>query len=257
MWRRDGGLRLSRARGIDSVTSHCHDMRHARRRSLLRSPNSPTWPGSRRAPSATTSPRGCCPPSASRDPAAKYGAGHLARLRLIRRLQAEHLPLAEIRRRLEGLDDETIRELADAASRRRRPTPRSSTCGPSWAGRGRVAATLRTGARPIPRPGTGHARRSRRPARVPGPAARHGAGGRAVRHADAVADAARPRRRRPSARRRRPRRPDAAGERSQWERIVLAPDVELHIRRPLTRSQNKQVDRLVTIARELLEEDRS
>jgi hypothetical protein len=45
-------------------------------------------------------------------------------------------------------------------------------------------------------------------------------------------------------------------ERSQWERIVLAPDVELHIRRPLARAQNKQVDRLVTIARELLEEDR-
>ena len=47
------------------------------------------------------------------------------------------------------------------------------------------------------------------------------------------------------------------GDRSQWERIVLAPDVELHIRRPLPRAQNKQVDRLVTIARELLEEDRS
>ena len=46
------------------------------------------------------------------------------------------------------------------------------------------------------------------------------------------------------------------GDRSQWERIVLVPDVELHIRRPLPRAQNKQVDRLVTIARELLEEDR-
>jgi hypothetical protein len=45
-------------------------------------------------------------------------------------------------------------------------------------------------------------------------------------------------------------------ERSQWERIVLESDVELHIRRPLVRAQNKQVDRLVTIARELLEEDR-
>ena len=44
-------------------------------------------------------------------------------------------------------------------------------------------------------------------------------------------------------------------ERSQWERVVLAPDVELHVRRPLSRTQNKRVDRLVTIARELLEED--
>jgi hypothetical protein len=46
-------------------------------------------------------------------------------------------------------------------------------------------------------------------------------------------------------------------ERSQWERIALSPDVELHIRRPLTRAHQKGVDRLVTIARELLEEDRS
>jgi hypothetical protein len=56
-----------------------------------------------------------------------------------------------------------------------------------------------------------------------------------------------------------PAEPPIAGapiERSQWERIVLAPDVELHLRRPLSRAQNKQVDRLVTIARELLEEDR-
>jgi hypothetical protein len=50
--------------------------------------------------------------------------------------------------------------------------------------------------------------------------------------------------------------PSQPAERSQWERIVLAPDIELHIRRPLQRAQNKQVDRLVTIARELLEEDR-
>ena len=37
---------------------------------------------------------------------------HLARLHLIRRLQTEHLPLAEIRRRLEGLGEDEIRELA-------------------------------------------------------------------------------------------------------------------------------------------------
>jgi hypothetical protein len=46
-------------------------------------------------------------------------------------------------------------------------------------------------------------------------------------------------------------------ERSQWDRISLAPDIELHVRRPLARSQSRKVDRLVTIARELLEEDPS
>lgn len=45
--------------------------------------------------------------------------------------------------------------------------------------------------------------------------------------------------------------------RSQWERITLAPDIELHIRRPLDRATSKRVDRLVEIARDLLEEDPS
>ena len=53
-----------------------------------------------------------------------------------------------------------------------------------------------------------------------------------------------------------PAAPERAVERSQWERVVITPDVELHIRRPLVRAQSKQVDRLITIARELLEEDR-
>ena len=39
--------------------------------------------------------------------------------------------------------------------------------------------------------------------------------------------------------------------RSTWERLVLSPDVELHIRRPLTRTANRQVDALVAEARRL------
>jgi hypothetical protein len=50
--------------------------------------------------------------------------------------------------------------------------------------------------------------------------------------------------------------PDEAGpQRSQWERVALSPDVELHVRRPLSRLANKRVERLIAIARELLEED--
>jgi hypothetical protein len=44
-------------------------------------------------------------------------------------------------------------------------------------------------------------------------------------------------------------------ERSHWERISLSPDVELHVRRPLSRSQNRAVARLLDEARRLLEED--
>ena len=49
--------------------------------------------------------------------------------------------------------------------------------------------------------------------------------------------------------------PTPAPDRSQWDRILLAPDVELHVRRPLGRRQHKRVERLIEIARELLEED--
>jgi DNA-binding transcriptional MerR regulator len=136
----------------------------------------------------------------------RYDGDHLARLRLIRRLQAEHLPLAEIRRRLDELGDDEIRELAAGDTR----TP------PADSALDYLRTVLAEPQVPAPRPGL-----SNLPALTAAP--------------DPV-----------------PR----SIERSQWERIVLAPDVELHIRRPLPRAQNKQVDRLVTIARELLEEER-
>src|SRR4051812_17889333 len=49
----------------------------------------------------------------------KYEDAPLARLRVTRRLRAEHLPLAEIRRRLDELGDADIRSLASAD----RPAP--------------------------------------------------------------------------------------------------------------------------------------
>lgn len=44
-------------------------------------------------------------------------------------------------------------------------------------------------------------------------------------------------------------------KRSQWERIDLGPDVELHIRRPLSREQNRQIDRLLQAVKEIFQED--
>jgi DNA-binding transcriptional MerR regulator len=54
-----------------------------------------------------------------------------------------------------------------------------------------------------------------------------------------------------------PAGPPSAGDRSQWDRVALSADVELHIRRPLTRDQNRRVDRLIALGRQLLEEDQS
>lgn len=42
--------------------------------------------------------------------------------------------------------------------------------------------------------------------------------------------------------------------RSSWERIDLTPDVQLHVRRPQTREQNRRIERLVEDARKLLTE---
>ena len=195
--------------------------------------------------------QGLLPAVGQTGPGSKYDAGHLARLRLIRRLQAEHLPLAEIRRRLETLDDEEIRELVDAGE----PTPPTDTALEYLRTvLGRASSGPAVLPRPMPAPSRG-ARVRRTAIDV---AAVRGAGTR-IRS---------PRSSRTTARKRwwpPPRDSESAqaetaarpGDRSQWERIVLAPDIELHIRRPLPRAQNKQVDRLVTIARELLEEDRS
>jgi hypothetical protein len=44
-------------------------------------------------------------------------------------------------------------------------------------------------------------------------------------------------------------------ERSQWERISLTPDIELHVRRPQSRDMNRRIDVLLETARRLLTED--
>jgi DNA-binding transcriptional MerR regulator len=190
--------------------------------------------------------QGLLPAVGQSGPGSKYGGAHLARLRVVRRLQAQHLPLAEIRRRLDGLDDDEIRDLA--GSREPAPPPGSaldylrSVLGGSATGQAPAMARL---APHIPPPMRMQAELTGLPvAAKPAPPSAPSAVAERLDEphgstpATAPATSARPM------------------ERSQWERIVLAPDVELHIRRPLARAQNKQVDRLVTIARELLEEDR-
>ena len=111
----------------------------------------------------------------------RYGAEHLARLRLIKKLQDQRLPLADIRHRLDTLSGEQITELAES----------------------RVAFPARS--------------------------------------ASPVAGAARPA---PEARN--------MASRSQWERIVLSPDIELHVRRSRTSATDRRVERLIADARKLI-----
>jgi DNA-binding transcriptional MerR regulator len=48
-----------------------------------------------------------------------------------------------------------------------------------------------------------------------------------------------------------PIRESPTQSRSTWDRIPLSPDIELHVRRPLSRVQNKLLERLIEYARSL------
>lgn len=152
--------------------------------------------------------QGLLPAPESRGPGAHYSEGHLARLRLIRRLQEEHLPLGEIRNRLERLTDDDVNHLLRSATETRRDNSALSYVRGVLAGggpRSLSAASVRLS--------------ESRPTLFDSP--------------DTQTPAAR----------------------STWERIALTRDVELHVRRPLTRDQNRLVDRLLQLARELTKED--
>src|SRR3954454_2529927 len=58
--------------------------------------------------------QGLLPAAGGEGRGARYGKAHLDRLRLIRELQREHLPLAEIRQRLERLSDAQVADLISA-----------------------------------------------------------------------------------------------------------------------------------------------
>lgn len=190
----------------------------------------------------------------SSGPGARYDDGHLARLRLIRRLQREHLPLAEIRSRLAALSDE------EAISQAEGPGPEPAGTALDYV-RAVLAAPVGKraypGAQPIAPPAapTPPSYPAVRPAPPPRPS--RSDDGPWPPQPELLPDVG------PPAQRRRVAEilPALAGseatppERSQWERYVLAPDVELHVRRPLTRSQNRAVARLLETARQILEED--
>jgi len=148
--------------------------------------------------------QGLLPAPEQQGPATRYGHGHLGRLRLIRHLQAEHQPLAVIRKRLEELGDEDVRRLLTTAAPSKTPSSAVDY----------VRSVL------------------------------GGSPSRARSASLAYAAEA------PSA------RPSSPG-RSEWDRISLAPDVELHVRRPLTRDINRRVQKLLDLARQILQEDKS
>ena len=139
-------------------------------------------------------------PDAAGGPGAHYGEGHVARLRVVRELQREHLPLAEVRKRLASVSDA---ELLSRGSVEADERPRRTSAADY------VRRALGDASPPPP---------PRSPAPSPPPR-------------------------------------EPVVERSTWERIALTPDIEVHVRRPLSRLQNKLLERLLDHAKALLEED--
>lgn len=212
--------------------------------------------------------QGLLPSPEAAGSATRYGEGHLLRLRLIRRLQREHQPLAEIRARLERMGDDEVQAALDAEGPPPATPPMSTAQTLAYvrglmtkagvAPRFHDQPAALAAERPMPDaagPGAPALRAAALPAPLlsppgsldrppePGPAA-----------AASPAATATPAHSAPSARGAPAPRP-SAGDRSTWERLTLGPDVELHVRRPLERHANKRVERLVRIARELFAED--
>ena len=197
---------------------------------------------------------GLLPSPEAAGPATRYGEGHLARLRLIRRLQRDHLPLAEIRIRLERMSDDEIVATVSALDARE-PDPsqdpgdtlafvhslmQQSGIRPAVADRGptpgvsmhRMAVTQSLDAA-LPLAAAGPP-----PGALAWSAPVPGAPGSAGSVAESGSASA----------------PRPGPDRTTWERIAISPDVELHVRRPLDRTTNKRVDQLARIARELFED---
>ena len=159
-------------------------------------------------------------------PGAKYTQAHLDRLMLIKRLQRQHLPLSEIRERLAGLSDGQIaRLLGEVAPSPDVPAqPSSATDYIRRALLGRSTVSFDPGARET----SGYPRRAIQGSQLSAEE-RLGVDARQIQA-------------------------PAGWDRSQWERVILTRNVELHVRRPLSREQNRQVERLLAAARDILEE---
>lgn len=174
-------------------------------------------------------------PSPGAGPQARYTDEHLDRVRLIKHLQRNHLPLAEIRTQLKSVGADDVRRLLKAQAASAKPATSALDYIRTVLG-GSSSRPARSAAPSAPEPSQADALAS--VGEVPAPAYR-----RVAHPVPPRSPASTP--------------PQLQPDRSHWERIALDPDIELHIRRPLTRHQNRAVTRIIGAAREILEEEQS
>jgi DNA-binding transcriptional MerR regulator len=182
--------------------------------------------------------QGLLPASGESGPGAHYGQGHLDRLQLTKRLQEQHQPLSEIRVRLAAMSDDEVAALA---------LEDAEPVTPSTSALQYVRSILDAGARIEHRPLARLKVAAPLAAAAPGPRLMVEAAPTQPAAEGAAASAF------TSELTNEP----SALERSQWERLSLGPNVELHVRRPLSRLEQRRVERLITIARQVLKEGQS
>lgn len=177
--------------------------------------------------------QGLLPSPGQMGPSTQYTDEHLELLRLIKRLQSAHLPLAEIRAQLRTVSPDQLAAITDAVSA---PPPGSAVeyirdvLEPTTYARRMAFSSPSLPSEAYPPPASMPAPS---PTSLPGPSP---ASIPAVGKTEPAVGKSEP-------------------DRSQWERISLDPDIEVHVRRPLTRHNQKRVERLIAIARQLFEED--
>ena len=152
-------------------------------------------------------------PSPGTGPHARYQQEHLDRLRLIRQLQKAHLPLVEIRRRLEGLDLHGVQALLHSSST-------TTAAAPAAAAGDAAVDYVRAVLAGVPPPPVSTSSSTPTTSRSVSP----------TTPVNIVA------------------------VRSPWERISLGSDLELHVRRPQSRDDNRRVERIIEAALRILNE---
>ena len=160
--------------------------------------------------------QGLLPPAGAPGPGARYGEGHVSRIRLIRLLQKQHLPLSEIAKRTKGLTDEQVDALLAETKQRRSEA------------RGSALDYIRS---VLAEPGAPRAQSLREPQ------ASYGSPSSSLEAAHKSSSSA-----------------PAGSARSQWERFTLADGMELHVRRPLSRLEQRHLDKLMAAARKIFDE---
>lgn len=157
--------------------------------------------------------QGLLPAASAPGPGARYGQGHVSRLRMVRLLQKQHLPLAEIAKRMKGLTDAQVDQLVSETRQ-----VRSS--------RGSALDYIRT---VLAEPNVSESTPLRAEALAFSQSKSSSAPAGSVRSTAALT-------------------PTTPG-RSQWERYTFADGFELHVRRPLSRTEQRQLDKLMSAAR--------